>query len=79
MPHAKSLEQWETRIPDNVHDDGLRFGQSYNAIGLLEEKNFVGNRLKLRAGPRTSSDVPVNASRKLGVVLGVVGLVQVSC
>jgi hypothetical protein len=76
-PHANRLEGWATCIYDNVYLDEQRFGQACNSIGLLEEKNHVANGLELRPGARPSGGVALGASWKLGVVLGIVGLVQV--
>jgi hypothetical protein len=45
----------------------------------LEEKNHVSNGLELRPGPKPSSGVALGVSWKLGVLLGVVGLVQALC
>ena len=78
-PHANRLEGWATCIYDYVYVDEQRFGQSCNSIGLLEEKNHVANGLELRPGAKPSSGVTLGASWKLGVVLGIVGLVQVVC
>ena len=78
-PHAKRLEDWSTCIYDYVHVDADRFGQSCNAIGTIEEKNMLGNGLELRPGAKPSSGVAIGASWKLGVLLGVVGMVQAVC
>jgi hypothetical protein len=78
-PHAIQLEGWANCVYDNVHVDEHRFGQSCNAIGRLEEKNHVSNGLELRPGPKPSGGVALSASWKLGVLLGVFGLIQAVC
>ncbi|KAM0716210.1 hypothetical protein Q7P37_007655 [Cladosporium fusiforme] len=77
---AKKTDDWADCISDHVYTDELRFGQSCNSIGDLERKNKVSNGLELRPGAdpnHPNSGVALSASWKLGVFLGVVGLLQV--
>ena len=74
-PHAKRTDEWANCISNNVYTDTFHFGQSCNAIGDLERKNKLGNGLELRPGPNPSGSIALTANWKLGVFLGLAGLV----
>lgn len=76
-PHAKNTNGWAACVSDYVYPDLISFGTSCNAIGELEKKNAEKNGLVLRPGPNPNSGAPLSMSWKLGVALGIVGLVQV--
>lgn len=78
-PHAKKLNDWAACVGDHVYPDLISFGTSCNSIGDLERKNHEKNGLKLRPGPDPNSGVALSTSWKLGVVVGIVALLQAVC
>jgi hypothetical protein len=79
-PRAKDLTDWATCISDKVYTD-TNFGQACNAPGdgALQSAEQQGEAAPAgleSAGPRS---VGVNASWKLGAILGIIRLGKAMC
>lgn len=78
-PSTKDYTAWATCISDNVYTNELKFGQACNMVGNLEVESAKSQDQVPRKGPVASAGVAVSASWKVGVLVGVVGLLQVLC
>jgi hypothetical protein len=76
-PDAKDLTDWATCISDKVYTD-TNFGQACNVPGGLELKSALSQNEKAPPGT-TGAAVGLSASWKVGVLVGVVAVVQMMC
>jgi hypothetical protein len=76
-PDAKDITDWATCIADNVYTD-TDFGQACNSPGELALKSALDQHEKAPSGT-TSGGGRLGAGWKVGVLVGVVALVQALC
>lgn len=73
---SERIEDWSACISDNVYIDS-NFGQACNSLGELEVKSALSQDEKPPTDARSAAAPGLSASWKVGVLLGLVGLVQV--
>ena len=76
-PEAKDITDWATCIADNVYTD-TNFGQACNSPGELALKSALDQHEEAPSGT-TSGGGRLRAGWKVGVLVGVVALVQALC
>ncbi|KAM0723202.1 hypothetical protein Q7P37_001402 [Cladosporium fusiforme] len=70
------IEDWAACIADNVYTETIEFGQACNGLGDLEVKSALSQDQEPMKDAKSAAPA-ISASWKVGVLLGLVGLVQV--